>query len=47
MQGSQQVVTPVKAGGQPFRNDPRALASGLRRNDAVPIFLVFLRGHHP
>jgi hypothetical protein len=41
MQGSQQVVTPVKTGVQPFRNYLKTLDSGLRRNDGVPSFLVF------
>jgi hypothetical protein len=41
MQGSQQVVTPVKTGVQPFRNSLKTLDSGLRRNDRVPRFLAF------
>jgi len=41
MMASQKVVTPVKTGVQPFRNFLKALDSGFRRNDEMPLFFLF------
>jgi len=35
------VVTPVKTGVQTFRNYPKTLDSGFRRNDEISRFLAF------
>jgi len=45
MMTSQKIVTPVKTGVQSFRDYPKPLDSGLRRNDGMSRFLTFLQVH--